>query len=105
MNHFVERLPWRLAALAGLLVGAVSLANSTDVWICLIRSAAAFVIFGFLGVILRNILTQQPQHTGTEERHDHRGVHLDAVTPEMTLDDLGRRESGTEAPLGDDSER
>ncbi|BDI31827.1 hypothetical protein CCAX7_38780 [Capsulimonas corticalis] len=71
----------------------------------MIRAAAAFVVFGFLGVILRNILTQHPdQHQG-DERRDHRGVHLDAMTPEMSLDDLEHRESGLDAPLGDDSER
>ena len=105
MNHFVERLPWRIAAFAGLLVGAVSYKSNTDLWICLIRAAAAFVVFGFLGVLLRNILTQQPEQPERSERPDHRGVHLDAVTPEMSLDDLGRRESDSNAPPGDDRER
>lgn len=105
MNHFVERLPWRIAALAGLLVGGVSWAGGADLWICLIRAAAAFVVFAFLGVILRNIMTQPPARKDHGERREHRGVHLDATTPEMSLDDLERGESESNAPLGDDSER
>jgi len=40
MNPFLERLPWRIAALAGLLVGGVSLLTGAQPWTCLLRVGA-----------------------------------------------------------------
>ena len=56
MNQFVERLPWRIAALAGLVVGGVSLAVGTDPWQSLLRVGVAFAVFGLAGMGLRALL-------------------------------------------------
>lgn len=57
MNHLdAEHLPWRVAALAGLIVGGISLAYGSDVWTCLIRVGAAFLLFGLAGLALRAVM-------------------------------------------------
>lgn len=60
MKHSSERLPWRLAALAGLLVGAISGASGTDLWVCLLRVGLAFALFFALGLALRAALRLPP---------------------------------------------
>lgn len=86
MNPFVEHLPWRVASLAGLMVGAISLATGADVWTCLLRVGAAFFLFGALGLGLRAVLKQSaavapppPPKPGTA---DHRGQRFDQTTPD-----------------------
>lgn len=57
MNHpYAEHLPWRVAALAGLLVGGISLATGADVWDCLLRVGAAFLVFAVAGLGFRAVL-------------------------------------------------
>ncbi len=57
MNHpFAEHLPWRVAAFAGLMVGAISLVYGADVWTSLLRVAGAFLLFALVGLGLRAAL-------------------------------------------------
>ena len=84
MNQFVERLPWRVAALAGLIVGAVSLATGADAWTSIERVGAAFFGFALLGLGLRAVLQQgRPAPPAGHAR----GRHFDQTTPEETPDD------------------
>ena len=55
MNHFV-RLPWRVAAFAGLLVGAISFGTGAGFWTCLLRVSLAFAVFGAAGFGLSLLL-------------------------------------------------
>lgn len=91
MNPFLEHLPWRVASLAGLMVGAISLATGADVWTCLLRVGAAFFLFGVLGLGLRAVLGQSaavPPPPSAADRHaaDHRGKRFDQTTPEDGAD-------------------
>lgn len=95
MSEFVERLPWRLAALAGLLVGATSLLGGTDIWITLLRVGAALAVFGLLGLGLRALLLPgMPDAPNPDGRRSGGpdgpapGAHVDQSTPEMTVEDL-----------------
>ena len=59
MNNLdAEHLPWRVAALAGLIVGGISLVTGSDVWTCLFRVGAAFLVFALAGLVLRAIVWQ-----------------------------------------------
>ena len=74
MNHFAG-LPWRIAALAGLLVGAISLLTGADPWTSLLRVSAAFAVFAAAGFALSFLL-----HAGTPPAQDHhsaQGRHFD----------------------------
>ena len=83
MNQFVERLPWRVAALAGLMVGAISLAFGADAWTSLWRVGAAFCAFAVLGLGLRAVLRQgQPPPTAATQ-----GRHFDQTTPDDPSDE------------------
>lgn len=83
VNLFAERLPWRIAALAGLLVGGISLASGADPWVCLVRVGVAFVLFGALGLGLRNVLSSgPPPPSPPPPEADGRGRHFDATTPD-----------------------
>ena len=95
MTEFLERLPWRLGALAGLLVGAVSLIAGADPWVSLLRVGAAFLIFAGLGLALRILMRGSPPpppHPPASKPPDagdnETGSHVDQKTPEMTVDDL-----------------
>ena len=79
MNHFAG-LPWRIAALAGLLVGGISLLTGADFWTTLIRVSAAFAVFGAAGFGLSLLL----QHA---EPPAARGQHFDQTTPDDSPDD------------------
>lgn len=87
MDEFINRLPTRVAALAGLLVGGVSLYGGTSLIGVAERVVMAMVVFGLLGVVLRLLI----QQSALEQDYpgEHRGRHLDASTPDMTADDLG----------------
>ena len=88
MNHFVERLPWRIAAMAGLVVGAASLWAGTDFWISLLRVGGAFAAFGLAGLGLRALLRQGPPPP--EAPDPPRGRHVDQTTPPMSIEDVTR---------------
>lgn len=77
MNHFVG-LPWRIASLAGLLVGGISLLYGAGLWACLLRVAAAFVVFGAAGFGLQFALQAEPPAPGR---------HFDQKTPEESTDE------------------
>lgn len=81
MNQFVERLPWRLAALAGLLVGGISLWTGADPWTSLLRLGAAFAVFGAAGLALRFLLQN------AEPAAPVPGRHFDQTTPDDTPDE------------------
>ena len=82
MDDFVERLPWRIAALAGLLVGGVSWWRGADLWVSLARVGVAFAVFWLLGWGLRAVMRPAaPPSAG-------KGTHVDVNTPEITLDDI-----------------
>src|SRR5579872_6055383 len=84
MTEFVQRLPVRVAALSGLVVGSASWFGGASPLGCLERVGVSMGIFGLLGVALRALLAN-----GGEAGHaDHRGQHLDATTPGMSADDL-----------------
>ncbi len=90
MNPFLEHLPWRVASLAGLMVGAISLATGADVWACLLRVGAAFFLFGLFGLGLRAVLRQSAAAAppAVDPRAaDHRGQRFDQTTPP---DEAGR---------------
>ena len=55
MNQFVG-LPWRIASLAGLLVGGLSLLSGAGFWTCLLRVAVAFAVFAAAGFGLQFVL-------------------------------------------------
>lgn len=109
MSEIVERLPWRLGALAGLLVGAVSLFGGTDPWICLVRVAAAFLLFGLLGLGLRSLFrhglaSASPSNKDPDSKDgtsDASGTHVDQTTPEMTVEDLQSGEPKAYNQTGD----
>ncbi len=88
MNSFFQHLPWRVASLAGLMVGAISLASGVELWTCLLRVGAAFVVFGVFGLGLRSVLQQSASVTPPKtppKPHptaDHRGQRFDQTTPE-----------------------
>jgi len=57
MNGFLNTLPWRLASLAALVVGIVSLATgAADAWSGLERVAIAFVAFYLIGSVAKTLL-------------------------------------------------
>ena len=95
MTEFLERLPWRLGAVAGLLVGAASLIAGTDPWVSLLRVGAAFLTFAVLGIAMRTLMRGHPPpdpHTPESKspspQENETGSHVDQKTPEMTVDDL-----------------
>ncbi len=97
MNDFVRRLPWRLGALGGLLVGAISLTGEVDLWTCLMRAGMAFAVFGVLGLGLRALMEAGIGKTPAkspikpkqpDSQHAETGTHIDQKTPPMTPGDL-----------------
>ena len=77
MNYFAS-LPWRIASLAGLLVGGISLLTGAGAWTCLLRLAAAFAVFGVAGFGLKFALQAEPAA---------RGKHFDQTTPDEGRDE------------------
>jgi hypothetical protein len=68
MNHSVG-LPWRIASLAGLLVGAISLLTGAGPWTSLIRVSLAFVVFGVAGFGLSFLLHHADAEPPAPGRH------------------------------------
>ena len=87
MSELVERLPWRLGALGGLVVGAAGVLGGTDLWPLLVRVGAAFAAFYGLGLVLRAVLRGGG---GPPPPPNNAGAHVDAKTPDMTPADLHR---------------
>ena len=78
MNHF-GGLPWRIASLAGLLVGGISLLTGAGAWTCLLRVAVAFAVFGAAGFALKLVLQAEPPPA--------QGKHFDQTTPDESRDE------------------
>lgn len=98
MNSFLERLPWRLAAIAALLVGGVSWLNGTEFWTCFERMGAAGAAFGAGGLMLKLLLLDPRVDT------DHTGINVDHSTPPMSIDDV--HDNGAESRnVTDENER
>jgi hypothetical protein len=87
MDEFIDRLPARLAALAGIMVGSVSLYGGTSLLGVGERVLVAMIVFGLLGAILKLLIQQSALEQNYQVQH--MGRHLDASTPSMTADDLG----------------
>ena len=87
MDEFIDRLPARLAGLAGLLVGSVSLYGGTSLLGVSERVVVAMIVFGALGATFRLLIQQSALEQDYQVQH--MGRHLDASTPSMTADDLG----------------
>lgn len=101
MSELVERLPWQMAALGGLLVGAVSLLAGIDLWQTLLRVGAAFAVFWVLGWIVRAALRgldapPRPPKSGPDL--DKLGKHMDEKTPDMTPSDLHSTDTAPKPP-------
>lgn len=90
MNHFVG-LPWRIASLAGLLVGGVSLLYGAGPWTCLLRVAAAFVVFGAAGFGLQFALHAEAPAKDAKRQ----GRPFDGATPDDGPDDPASPAGGT----------
>ena len=86
MNHFVG-LPWRIASLAGLLVGGISLLYGAGVWTCLLRVTLAFAVFGLAGFGLKIVLQADPPPVQSQ--------HFDPKTPKEPAEEPA---SSTEKP-------
>jgi len=90
MNHFVG-LPWRIASLAGLLVGGISLLYGASAWTCLLRVAAAFAVFAAVGFGLKLVLlADQP----AAKEAARQGKHFDQTTPDESRDEPASSHSG-----------
>lgn len=89
MNDFLSALPWRLAALAALIVGGLSVFNEVDTWVGLERCGIAFAAFWALGSFAKGLL-----HAAEPRRHER------VARPLGT-----RRLAGGEAQSGDQNGR
>jgi hypothetical protein len=64
MIDCLNTLPWRLASLAALIVGGVSIATgATDVWTGLERVGIAFVAFYVIGAVAKMLLVVSTTHS------------------------------------------
>jgi hypothetical protein len=102
MNPFVEHLPWRIAAVAGLVVGGVSLCAGTGLWVTLMRVGVAFVIFALIGFGLQAIL-QQGAREDRPKGDARTGAHIDQTTPPMSVEEVSRPAEGI-GRRGDENE-
>ena len=85
MNHFFG-LPWRIASLAGLLVGGISLLTGAGAWTCLLRVAVAFAVFGAAGFALKIVLQTDSAPV--------QGKHFDRKTPDDSVDESTSSSTG-----------
>ncbi len=60
-EELTELLPWRLAALGGLLVGGISASFGIELWTALARAGLSFAAFGALGLLGRALLGPRPE--------------------------------------------
>jgi hypothetical protein len=86
----VEHLPWRFAAIGGLIVGAVCVVAGIDLWVALARVGLAFAGFGLGGFALRVLLTRDETRPQTGKPGQAPGAHIDQTTPPMSVEDVSR---------------
>ena len=84
MNHFAG-LPWRIASLAGLIIGAISLLTGAGPWTTLIRVGVAFAVFGAAGFGLSLLLQHADPPAALGQRFE--GQHFDQTLPDDSPDD------------------
>ena len=85
MNDFLSALPWRLAALAALIVGGLSAINGVDAWVGLERCGLAFAAFLALGNLAKGLLratepkrqVRVPRPSGTRRLIDDESASSD----------------------------
>ena len=95
MKTITPQLPTVLGSFAAMLVAFLSLMSGTSPGTCLMKAAAAFLVFAGFGLILRYILMEAPedqsQAPGAEKRHGPSGISnngLDVIVPGTSVADL-----------------
>lgn len=100
MDNFIERMPLRIAALAGLIVGGISLYTDVSLTTCIERVAISLIVFGIAGAILRFAMRLNSQPV--EAMHSrHVGTRFDSHMPDDMTDDLTAMERGLMGDQGD----
>jgi len=95
VKTITPQLPTVLGSFAAMLVAFLSLLNGTSPSTCLMKAAAAFLVFAGFGLILRYVLTDSGQEsrqemTENEGRSLLPGVasNLDVIVPGTSVADL-----------------
>jgi hypothetical protein len=104
LKTITPQLPTVFGSFAAMLVAFLSLMSGTSPSTCLMKAAAAFMVFAGIGLILRYVLMEtvddHTQHGNAERRTNPSGGQngLDVIVPGTSVADLlGAVESDEEA--------
>ncbi len=93
MNTIAPQLPTILGSFAAMLVAFLSLINGTSPGTCLIKAAAAFLVFAGFGLVLRYVLLDSlidnsARQTSESAATSARSSSLDVILPGTPVGDL-----------------
>lgn len=93
MNALTPQLPTILGSFSAMLIAFICLLNGTSSGTCLLRAAAAYLVFAGFGLILRYALTanaaaEPPGEKGQRPSEYGKGGSLDMILPGTSVADL-----------------
>lgn len=98
MKSLISQLPTILGTFAAMLVAFLSLLSGTSPSNCVVRSAAAFLVFSGFGLVLRYALLETSTAHLSVEAESETEPRLDVIVPGTSVADLlgVRSETSTE---------
>jgi hypothetical protein len=94
LKTIIPQLPTVMGSFAAMLVAFLSLMSGTSSGTCLMKAAAAFLVFAGFGLILRYILLDTSEDTPGKASADNRSApgsingNLDVIVPGTSVADL-----------------
>ena len=94
MKSITPQLPTVLGSFAAMLISFLSLMSGTSPSTCMMKAAAAFLVFAGIGLILRYILMELPEDHAAKGASEHNtgtsgGQNgLDVIVPGTSVADL-----------------
>jgi len=99
MNEFLNALPWRLASIAALAVGIVTLATgAADAWTGIERVGIAFFVFFVIGSFAKSLLAvgaASPYGHHTKSGASHRAHSTSAFRQQSIAPDVPEKGDAT----------
>ena len=94
MKSITPQLPTVLGSFAAMLISFLSLMSGTSPSTCMMKAAAAFLVFAGIGLVLRYVLMELPEDHAAKGASEHNastsaGLNgLDVIIPGTSVADL-----------------
>jgi hypothetical protein len=88
MEPVAPKLPAALGSTAALVVACIGLLVQTSPLTCLLRAAAAYVVFAAFGIVIRYLLADDTGQARSATDPAYGGTEIEDIAPGTSIEDL-----------------